>query len=131
MNNPQFFIKCPVEFQRLCLIYPPSVEEVLNNSQFSTYLKLLTITQEEIEDQYVENGLDLHELVTPFDYILTNAMIDKNFMTLARDAFYFFLHEEVTILGAHKQIVIGDLKTLDTVEKLRVLTADRFLNFKI
>jgi hypothetical protein len=50
MIDPAIFIKEPISFGKVCKIYPPSVKEVVGDDNFSIYLKLLTLTQEELEE---------------------------------------------------------------------------------
>ena len=65
-------------------------------------MKLLTFSQEEIEDEYVERGIDLKDLLNPFEYLLNNAYNNQQFKELLDRAFFFFLHEEVTYLFEQK-----------------------------
>lgn len=121
MINPAYFIGLPQEVPNLpgIFVYPATVEEVLGTKQFPIYRQLLTISQEEIEDEYVEKKKDLKDLVTPLEYLFQ--MIDdggdkqireqkKQFYQLLKDAFYFFLHEEVTFAPDKKMIFVGNLK---------------------
>ena len=98
MNNVAFFLGDPVSFKNICYVYPPKVREVATNKEYPIYLKLFTMSQEELEDEYVEKGIDLSELLTPFEYILNNAYNNNYFKSLLERAFYFFLHEKVTFL---------------------------------
>ena len=42
------FLKKPKRFGNICKIYPPSVDQVLDDSNFPLYRKILTSSQEEI-----------------------------------------------------------------------------------
>ena len=60
MINALAFIKEPVSFFGICKIYPPTVREVLiNQSLFDQYNSLLTMSHEDIEDEYIEKKKDL------------------------------------------------------------------------
>jgi hypothetical protein len=48
MTNIAAFIGAPLNFKNKLNIYPPSVREVVTNSKFGMYAKILTITQEDI-----------------------------------------------------------------------------------
>lgn len=48
----KFFLGFPVDFNSLCYIYPPLVKDVVNEQYFQIYVKLLTISQEELEDEW-------------------------------------------------------------------------------
>ena len=51
MLDPVFFIGEPLEFKNKIKIYPPHVKEVITNPDFGTLYKLLTLTQEEIDEE--------------------------------------------------------------------------------
>ena len=130
MINLAFYFGQPVQFKNICYVYPPTVQEVATNREYSIYTKLLTFSQEEIEDDYVERGLDLKDLLTPFEYILNNAYNNEYFKALLDRAFYFFLHEKVTYLFEQKQILIGNLIEVKSVENLRILDEEDFFAFQ-
>ena len=56
MNKASFLLGYPVEFKNICLIYPPKVKDVLGNNKYDSFTKMLTFSQEEIEDFYVEES---------------------------------------------------------------------------
>jgi hypothetical protein len=49
------FIGAPRDFGGICKIYPPSVSEVIANPRYNTYLRLLTISQEELDEETSKN----------------------------------------------------------------------------
>jgi hypothetical protein len=55
MNKEIFFIGAPFKFKPGIFIYPPSVKEVITNPRFGVYSRLLTYSQEEIEDEFLED----------------------------------------------------------------------------
>ena len=63
MISEKILLRKPVKFKNLCYIYPPSVMEVVDENNFTMYKKLLTISQEEIEDEYVEKKMDMANLL--------------------------------------------------------------------
>lgn len=126
----QFFLGYPVEFKNLCLVYPPKVKEVVSNIKYGIYAKLLTLSQEEIEDQFVEKGWDLKELLTPFEFMLNNAFHDKAMEEITKESFEFFIHESVTLLYEEKAVVIGDIKEIKSIENLRILRETDFFEFQ-
>ena len=127
MTNEQFFLGFPVEFKTLCLIYPPTVKEVLTNNQYPFYTKFLTLSQEEIEDEYNKAGMDLKNVLTPFEYILNIAYNNKELNFIIKQAFYFFIHEKVNFLFNEKKILIG---TPQDIKSLRFLTEDDYFEFQ-
>lgn len=128
--NERFFLGYPVEFKKLCLIYPPKVKEVINTKNYGVYNHILTLSQEEIEDEFVAHGKDLKELLTPFEFLLNNAYHDKEIEKLTKDAFEFFIHEEVLFLYEQKMIIIGEIKDIKSIDDLRVLRESDFFDFQ-
>lgn len=128
--NERFFLGYPVEFKNLCLIYPPKVKEVINTKNYGIYNHILTLSQEEIEDEFVAHGKDLKEILTPFEFLLNNAYHDKEIEKLTKDAFEFFIHEEVLFLYEQKMIVIGEIKDIKSIDDLRVLRESDFFDFQ-
>ena len=130
MNKASFLLGYPVEFKNICLIYPPKVKDVLGNNKYDSFTKMLTFSQEEIEDFYVEDGRDLKELLTPFEYILNNAYNNEAFKIMLKQAFFFYIHEPVTIIPEQKQIIIGDLRDLKSLSKIRILKEEDYFEFQ-
>lgn len=128
--NEQFFLGYPVEFKKLCLVYPPKVKDVVANKGYGVYARILTLSQEEIEDEFVEHGKDLKDLLTPFEFLLNNAFHDKQIEQLTKDSFEFFVHEPVLFLYEQKMIVIGEVKDVKGIDDLRMLCEDDFLAFQ-
>ena len=54
MIDPNIFIGEPLLFKGEIYIYPPKVRDVVSNSNFSVYYKLLTLTQEDIKEEVKE-----------------------------------------------------------------------------
>lgn len=130
MNNLAFFFGEPVNFKNICYVYPPKVSDVALNHEYYIYMKLLTFSQEEIEDEYVERGIDLKDLLNPFEYLLNNAYNNQQFKELLDRAFFFFLHEEVTYLFEQKQILIGGVSGAKSLENLRLLNEDDYFDLQ-
>lgn len=129
MTN-SFFLGYPAEFKQICLIYPPTVKEVACNKNFGAYVHLLTLSQEELEDEYRRANLDISNLPTPFEYILSGAYNNLQFRKTLEDAFYFFTREKVIFLFDQKMIAMGDLKELKSVEKMRLLKEEDYFDFQ-
>lgn len=134
MNKELYFICKPSEFKPGIKIYPPTVEEVITNPQYSTYGRLLTYSQEEVEDEFVEAKRKLEVYPTPLEFMLNNSYYNKQYDTACKEAFKFFIHEEVTFLYEQKVIVIGKLenilKEVQTVDDLILLKEEEFFNFQ-
>ena len=72
MTKINFLYGYPVEFKNLCMIYPPKVCDTFNKD-FFLYSQILTLSQEEIEDEYIEKEMDISNLLTPYEYLLNSA----------------------------------------------------------
>jgi len=129
MTNINFLYGYPVEFKHLCMVYPPKVHDTFKKN-FFLYAQILTLSQEEIEDEYVEKELDISNLLTPFEYLLNTAYNDSNLRQYIKDAFYLFIHEDVTFLYEQKQIVIGDIKDVKSIDELRILKEEDYFEFQ-
>lgn len=129
-TNNAFLLGYPVEFKRLCLIYPPKVKDVAANPLYNSFAKILTYSQEEIEDEFVSNNLDMSGLLTPFEYLLNGAYNNSKVKDLISQAFLFFIHEPVTFLYENKTILIGDIKEVKSVKELRQLTEEDYFDFQ-
>ena len=129
MSDINFLFGYPVEFKNLCMVYPPKVRDTFNN-KFHMYAQILTISQEEIEDEYVEKKMDISQLLTPFEYLLNAAYNDPEFKKYIEDAFLFFIHEPITFLFEQKEIVIGEISEITKLEDLRLLTEEDYFDFQ-
>lgn len=130
MINVGFLLGYPVDFKHICMVYPPKVKDVVTNQNYNIYSRLFTFSQEEIEDEYVKAQLDLKELLSPFEYILNNAYNNPQFKQLLEQAFFLFTHEQIMILFEQKQIVIGDIKEIKSVNELRILKEGDYFEFQ-
>jgi hypothetical protein len=98
MSKELFFLCEPIEFKPGIKIYPPTVKDVVTNEYFGHYSKLLTYSQEEIEDEFLEAKRPLDKYPTPIEFLLNNSYHNEQYRQLCLDAFKFFIHEEVTFL---------------------------------
>lgn len=137
MSKELFFIGEPCSFKKGINVFPPKVKEVINNLNYNAYVKILTYSQEEIEDEFVQSKKNLDKFPTPFEFLLNNSYHHKEYEKLAIEAFQFFIGEKVVFLYEQKMIVVGDLKEIlkriDTVENLNQLitiTEEEFFEFQ-
>nr|DAZ11238.1 MAG TPA: hypothetical protein [Caudoviricetes sp.] len=141
MINEQYFLKLPKDFKNKCKIYPPSVKEVVDNEYFSKYRYLLTITQEEIEDEFLNKkneNKEISAIPTPFEFLLATSFHNKEIEKLAKEAFYFFIKSPITFLYDRKEILLCDLeKTIkesnsikDIKRKFITIKEDEYFDFQ-
>ena len=134
MINANFFLGEPIEFGQLCKVYPPRIKEILNNTDYPVYKKLLLNSQEDIEDEWVEQKLPMDSLPTPLQYIFLLSGTDLRIKNIAGKAFEFFIHEPVFFLPEQEKVIIGDitetLKTVKSVEDLRIIDESNFFELQ-
>jgi len=76
MNKEALFIGAPLKFKDICYVYPPTIREIITCENFSLYRQILTVTREDIEDSYVENKIDLSQMLSPFEQLFNLAIYD-------------------------------------------------------
>ena len=134
MNNPAVFIKEPLKFKKQISIYPPSVREVIRNQHYSQYVKLLTITQEDLEDEFNQKGESKDNIPTPFEFLLINCYHNPTFCQIAKNAFEFFIHQPVNFFYEEKMIVIGELEKvvikIDKLDNLITIKEEDYFDFQ-
>lgn len=140
MINPAVFLREPISFKKEIKIYPPSVKDVLTNERFQIYKKILTTSQEELEDDLTEQGVEVEKFPTPIEFLLSQIIMDKKgiILKLTQEAFQFFTHENITLLFNEKSILFGnmeeELKQIQNmnkkIEDLRIINEEDFFAFQ-
>ncbi|MBR4155395.1 MAG: hypothetical protein IKU01_01650 [Bacteroidales bacterium] len=135
INKERAFFGFPEDFHNKFLIYPPLIKDIIGNIEYPQYHQLLTLSQEDIEDELAQDKeKDYGDLPTPFEFLLANSYHDKEFERIARNAFYFFIHQEVTFIYEQKKILIGDLEEelarVKDLSELIFLEEEEFFEFQ-
>ena len=133
MINEKIFLGFPIDFQGICKIYPPTVNDVCGDPDFPVYQSVLTITQEDLEDAYTEKD-GITKIPTPFEYMLVNCYADKEFLQKTIDAFKYFIHEPVAIIPELQIVILGKLDEdiipdEDLIEP-RLITEENYFDFQ-
>lgn len=116
MSKELFFIGQPCVFKPGIIIYPPTVKQVITEEAYSIYARLLTYSQEEIEDEFLAENRKLERYPTPLEFLLNNCYHNKTYEKTCKEAFNFFLHSEVNFFYEEKMILIGNLsEVLQTI----------------
>lgn len=134
------FLKIPQNFQGICTIYPPTVNQVLRE-ETKQLINILTISQEEIEDYFLDKKDDKGNPINspdPFTYLLLNAQYNLEFKQKLIDSFQLYINEPVSIFSDQGIIVIGDLqkevlkiKSIESImDNLRIINKDNFFEFQ-
>lgn len=134
MPNIAVFIGEPLNFKDKIKIYPPSLREVITNPKFSIYQKILTITQEDIQDELKKMDDKLENYPTPYEFLLGNCYNSDEFKKLVVEAFQFFCRTNIVFLFNDKKILIGDLETLaqeiNSISELKYLLEEEYFEFQ-
>ena len=133
MIDERVFLGYPIDFKDICQIYPPTVNDVCGNKDFLIYQSLFTMTQEELEDAYVDSA-GATNIPTPFQYLLMNYYQDETMRKKIEDGFMKFVHEPVTIVPEIEMLLIGksedELDPDVDLENPRLLTEENFFDFQ-
>ena len=134
MINSYAFLRLPIQKKNYS-VYPPSLNDSLKNPKFTQWEGLFTTSQEELEDSIHEHNPSYEgPIPTPWIFILGSALEDKEFETTLREAFQFFLHEDITILYDSQVIVLGDLENelmnVTSAEELRIIDEEEFFELQ-
>ena len=134
MSKELFFLGEPFPFKKGIKIYPPTVRDVITNPRYGLYTRILTQSQEEIEDEFVKAKKKLDYFPTPIEFLLNNSYHSKEYEFLAKQAFEFFLKDKVNFLYEEKMIVVGDLKEilpkLQSLDQLVTIKESEFFDFQ-
>ena len=134
MSKELFFLNEPVQFKPGINVYPPTVNDVVMNPMFGHFERLLTYSQEEIEDEFLEAKKKLDIYPTPIEFLLNNSYHNEQYRELCFNAFKFFIHEEVVFLYEQKMIIIGNLqevlKEAKTIDDLIFIKEEEFFDFQ-
>ena len=133
MINDKIFLGFPIDFQDICKIYPPTVNDVVSNEDFTTYQALFTISQEDLDKAYLMDE-DITQIPTPFQYLLMNYYQDEEVKLKIEQAFINFIHEPVTIVPEIEMLLIGkseeELDPDVDLENPRLLTKENYFDFQ-
>ena len=134
MSKELYFLCEPVQFKPGVKIYPPTVREVITNERYAMFGKLLTYSQEDIEDEFLEAKKTLDKYPTPIEFMLNNCYHNQDYRIACQEAFKFFIHEEVSFLYEQKLIIVGNLeetlKKAQSLDDLVLIREEEFFNFQ-
>lgn len=122
-----FTLKCmkgsPVFLDDICAIYPRTLGDIVDIG-YSTFLKYINLfSMEKLSLQDDNLNAILSEL-NDFQYFLFMVSIDSDSNQLAKDAFYFFTHEQVIFSLEQEEIIIGP------PQEKHLMVAEDFYNFR-
>jgi hypothetical protein len=133
MIDEKILLGYPIDFQDICQIYPPTVNDVVGNKDFGIYQSLFTMTQEELDKAFLQDER-VNQVPTPFQYLLINYYRDEEIRQKIHDAFTQFIHEPVTIVPEIEMLLIGkteeELDPNIDLDNPRLLTAENYFDFQ-
>ena len=133
MINEKVFLGYPISFKDICKLYPPTINDVVGNDEFSKYQSLFTMSQEELDDAYRNEDKSI-TTPNPFTYLLINYHAEEKTRPIILRGFEKFLHEPVTIVPELEIVVIGvkeeDLNPDKDLINPRLITKDNFFEFQ-
>ena len=116
----------PIFLDDICAIYPATLRQIVEIG-YTTFQQYLSIILAEKPVDYKKDDNDLQALIkklTDFQYLLIFSSLDKKVNQVLKDAFYFFIHEPITISLDPAQIIIGP------IEEKHLLTEEKFYEFR-
>ena len=134
MINAKFLLGLPEDFQGICKVYSPRVNDILSDDNYPVYRKMLLSSQEDIEDEYTELNLPMSEVPTPLQYLFVMSQADERLKPLVQKGFEFFIHEPITMVHEKNILIVGDLTTelqkVKSIEDLRLNTEDNYFELQ-
>ena len=102
VDDLELFSGKPLMVKDVCLVYHPTLLDIAKIGQpnFYNYISLLTADKTEL----LENAQDMSEII----YLIATSLISEEFFDLIKQAFRFFIKEEIIILPELQMIRIGD-----------------------
>lgn len=117
INIEQFMAGIPTEIPNLdnpnspilCKVYPATLRQIAEAGvkNFYSYLNIFTLNKEDVDEYFKEQNIEMD--ITPFQFLLSISKADSQYYNMAKKAFQFFLHEDITILETNEAIVLGDI----------------------
>ena len=90
MIKPAFFIGEPLPFNDDIKIYPPKVKDVVTGFDYNVFYRLLTMTQDDVNDETKGKIPDNIATPTPFEFLMAHCQYIEGYQPLACAAFNFF-----------------------------------------
>lgn len=137
--DPRAFLRIPMQFKSYCMVYPPSIAETLEEPDFKKFFSLLTISQEDIEDQIFDPNdknavIEEGSIPTPYQYIVLLCEKNPVYTDLIKRGFQFFTKKEITFIPEKGIFLLGKLEdiimNLDNTNDLPILMPEDYFEFQ-
>lgn len=134
MHNEKAFIGLPLYFLNEIPVVPPTIEDIIKEN-FWEYLRILTISQEDLDDEFAELAAEKElEVWTPFQYLMLRAHEEPGVLVLLESAIEFFTKVKPTILPTQMTIFLGSVEDYllreRPIEFMPKLVDTNFLDFQ-
>ena len=132
MIDEKIFLGFPIDFKDICKVYPPKVKDICGDADFAFCQTLFTITQEELEDAYVNENVP--QIPTPFQYLLMNYHQDEGAQRKILYGFQKIIGEPVTVVPELEVVIIGksedELDPNVDLDNPRTIDGNNFFDFQ-
>lgn len=115
MINPAIFIGEPLIFKKTIKIYPPKIKQVVAGPKFGVFSKILTMTQEDVNDEVKGKIPEGQTPPTPFEYLMAYCQYVEGFIDIVQEALEFFCKEK-PVFSFEKNIIIINEDYIGTEE---------------
>ena len=126
MLNILAFIGEPLCFKEHLYIYPPTIKEVVTNPNFNLFYKILTMTQDDINEELKDKIKEEEEFPTPFEYLMLSSQYVDGFGIVVKKAFQYFCKLDVKFSLRDNTLILSDFDNQCVIN----LTAEEFFNFQ-
>lgn len=102
----------PILIDDICAVYNSTVGEIVDEgyTKFQQYLGIITSTKPVLTKKEDSELKKIMADLSDFQYILLMTQFDPQIYELLKQAFLFFIHEDVIFSFEPPQIIIGDIK---------------------
>ncbi len=116
----------PILLGDICAIYSATIGEIveIGYSKFQAYLGILTAMKPDPKDCKDAQLKQVLEEITDFQYMLMMTGIDDSVNKMTREAFNFFIHDDVIFSLDPAQIVVG------RIEEKHIMDEEKFYEFQ-
>ena len=108
MINSAVFIGEPLIFEGALKIYPPKVKEVVGNQSFNVFYKILTMSQEDVNDE-VKGKVEIGNAPSPFEFLIAHCQYIEGYEQLVKAALAFFCRQNAGFDYENKLIIFENI----------------------
>ncbi len=116
----------PVFLGDVCAVYPATLGEIvdLGYNKFQQYLGMLTSAKPTINRKKDKELSELLDTLTDFQYLLMMTAVDNEVNNLLKEAFRFFIRDDVIFSLDPAQIIVGP------IDEKHIMTEEIFYDFQ-